>query len=387
MTISAPVNLHAGMGPIPHVSGVAFRVWAPNADAVYVTGTFNDWAHESNPMTKEVGGYWYADIPNASIGHEYRYRIVNGDREIMRMDPYARQVTSSVGNALVHDPHFDWGKDDFKLPPINELVIYEMHLGTFHDTKEVKTNCFEESLQKIEYLKQLGVNLIEIMPLAEFGGYTSWGYNPSCVYAVETSYGGPVGFKRFVKALHQAGIGVILDVVYNHFGPTDLDLWQFDGWSENGMGGIYFYNDWHAETPWGATRPDYGRQEVRSFIHDNAMMWLEEHHVDGLRLDMTLFIHNVRGNRDPGCYLPDGWSLTQWINRDVHSKYPGRITIAEDMQTDDRITKPVEQGGAGFNAQWGSRFVHPIRAAVIAGSDEDRSLDNVRKALEVSAGA
>jgi 1,4-alpha-glucan branching enzyme len=243
MTISDPVNLHAGMGPIPHVSGVAFRVWAPNADAVYVTGTFNDWAHESNPMTKEVGGYWYADIPNASIGHEYRYRIVNGDREIMRMDPYARQVTSSVGNALVHDPHFDWGKDDFKLPPINELVIYEMHLGTFHDTKEVKTNCFEESLQKIEYLKQLGVNLIEIMPLAEFGGYTSWGYNPSCVYAVETSYGGPVGFKRFVKALHQAGIGVILDVVYNHFGPTDLDLWQFDGWSENGMGGIYFYND------------------------------------------------------------------------------------------------------------------------------------------------
>ena len=199
---------------------------------------------------------------------------------------------------------------------------------------------------------------------------------------METNYGGPVAFKRFVKAVHEAGIGVILDVVYNHFGPSDLDLWQFDGWSENGLGGIYFYNDWHSETPWGATRPDYGRGEVRQFIHDNAMMWLEEYHVDGLRLDMTLFMHNVRGNGDPGCNLPDGWSLTQWINREVHEKYPGRITIAEDMQTDNRITQPVDQGGAGFNAQWGARFVHPIRAAVIAAADEHRSLDSVRQALE-----
>ena len=130
------------------------------------------------------------------------------------------------------------------------------------------------------------------MPLAEFAGELSWGYNPACIFAVETDYGGPLGFKRFVKAVHQAGMGVILDVVYNHFGPSDLDLWQFDGWSENGLGGIYFYNDWRAETPWGSTRPDYGRKEVRQFIRDNAMMWLEEYHVDGLRLDMTLYMRH-----------------------------------------------------------------------------------------------
>ena len=280
-------KLRTGMGAIPHTSGVAFRVWAPNADAVYVIGSFNDWSPDSHPMIKEDGGCWYVDIAVAAIGDEYRYRIVNGDKQLSRLDPCARQVVNSIGNAVVHDPQFDWSGDDFHLPPINELVIYEMHLGTFHDTKEGGTNSFEETLQKLDYLKQLGVNVIEVMPLAEFGGFTSWGYNPSCIFAVETNYGGPVAFKRFVKAVHEAGIGVILDVVYNHFGPSDLDLWQFDGWSENGLGGIYFYNDWHSETPWGATRPDYGRGEVRQFIHDNAMMWLEEYHVDGLRLDMT----------------------------------------------------------------------------------------------------
>lgn len=307
---------------------------------------------------------------------------MSGDKQVLRIDPYAREVTSSVGNAVVYDPHFDWGGDDFHLPAVNELVIYEMHLGTFHDKEDGKTDKFAEAVQKLDHLQRLGVNVIEVMPLAEFAGGLSWGYNPSCMFAVETNYGGPAGFKRFVKSVHQAGLGVILDVVYNHFGPSDLDLWQFDGWSENGQGGIYFYNDWHAETPWGMTRPDYGRKEVRQFIRDNALMWLEEYHVDGLRLDMTLFMRNVRGNGDPGGDLPDGWSLVQWINRDVRQRLPRFITIAEDLQNEDRLTKPVDQGGAGFTAQWGARFVHPVRAAVITPDDAQRSLDSVRQALE-----
>ena len=358
-------KVHVGMGAIPHEAGVAFRVWAPHADAVYVKGSFNDWSSDAHPMEREGEGYWYADIASAAIGDEYRYRILNGDKELLRLDPYARQVTSSVGNAVVYDPHFDWEGDDFHLPPVNELVIYEMHLGTFHDKEDGKSDKFEEALQKLDHLQRLGVNVMEVMPLAQFAGELSWGYNPSCVFAVETNYGGPAGFKRFVKAAHQAGLAVILDVVYNHFGPSDLDLWQFDGWSENGLGGIYFYNDWHAETPWGSTRPDYGRKEVRQFIRDNALMWLEEYHVDGLRLDMTLFMRNVRGDGDPGGDLPDGLSLVQWINREVRQRYPGRITIAEDLQNDDRMTKPVDQAGAGFTAQWAARFVHPVRATVI----------------------
>ena len=380
-TVSAEKSC-LGMGAMPHASGVAFRVWAPHADSVYVTGVFNKWSPDANPMTKQDGGYWYADISEAAVGDEYRYRIVNGAKELLRMDPYARQVTSSVGNAVVHDPQFDWQGDDFHMPPVNELVIYELHLGTFHSDKDLRTDKFAEAIQKLDHLKRLGVNVIEVMPLAEFAGQLSWGYNPACIFAVETDYGGPVGFKRFVKAVHQAGIAVILDVVYNHFGPGDLDLWQFDGWSENGLGGIYFYNDWRAETPWGSTRPDYGRGEVCQLICDNAMMWLEEYHVDGLRLDMTLFMHHVRGNDDPAADLPDGWNLVQRINREISQRFPGRITIAEDLRDDARITKPADQGGAGFTAQWVASFAHPIRATMITPNDDQRSLESIRRAID-----
>lgn len=370
------------MGAIPYDGGVAFRVWAPHAEAVFVTGSFNDWSPDAHPMVRAEGGYWYADIPAIAVGSEYRYRLVNGDQQLLRIDPYARQVTNSIGNAVVHDPHFDWAGDDFHLGAINELVIYEMHLGTFHDAEDGKSDKFAETIEKFDYLKRLGVNVIELMPLAEFGGFTSWGYNPSCVFAVESDYGGPLGFKRFVKAAHQAGFGVILDVVYNHFGPSDLDLWQFDGWSENGQGGIYFYNDWRAATPWGMTRPDYGRPEVRQFIRDNALMWLDEYHVDGLRCDMSVFIRSVRGDDDPGAQLTDGWNLMGSISREVNERFPGRVLIAEDLRNDDRITRPVDQGGMGFTAQWGACFVHSVRAAVITPSDEQRSLDGIRGAIE-----
>lgn len=382
MSISLSEKVYSGMGAIPHECGVAFRVWAPHADAVYVVGSFDNWLADAHPMAKENHGYWYLNLSSAAVGDEYRYRIVIGDKQLYRIDPCAREVTSSVGNAVIFDTHFDWEGDDFHLPAVNEMVIYEMHLGTFHDKEDGRTDKLAEAAQKLDYLQQLGVNVIELMPLAQFAGYLSWGYNPSCVYAVETNYGGPAAFKRFVKAAHRAGIGVILDVVYNHFGPSDLDLWQFDGWSQNGMGGVYFYNDWRAETPWGSTRPDYGRSEVRQFIRDNSLMWLQDYRVDGLRFDMTLFMRNVKGNSDPGADLPDGWSLVQWINRDIREQFPGRVTIAEDLLNDERITKPVNQGGAGFTAQWGARFANPVRAAVITASDEQRSLDSVREAIE-----
>jgi 1,4-alpha-glucan branching enzyme len=120
--------------------------------------------------------------------------------------------------------------------------------------------------------------------------------------------------------------------VYNHFGPADLDLWKFDGWSENDLGGIYFYQDWRAETPWGHTRPDYGRPEVRQYLRDNALMWLEEYQVDGLRTDAIAYIRNVNGDIKPEEDIPEGWSLMQWINKEVKERYPWKITIAEDLK-------------------------------------------------------
>jgi 1,4-alpha-glucan branching enzyme len=369
-----------GMGAMPHSGGVAFRVWAPHAQCVSVIGSFNDWDGGKNPMQAEKGGNWLADIAVAHVGDQYKFLLTTAQGELKRIDPYARAVTNSVGNAVVHDASFEWAGDDFRLAPWNELVIYELHVGTFNDGEDARqAGEFAAVSARLGHLKKLGVNAIQIMPVAQFAGDRSWGYNPSHIFAVETDYGGPLAFKRFVKRAHSNGIAVILDVVYNHLGPSDLDLWQFDGWSENNLGGIYFYNDERAHTPWGDTRPDYGRAEVRKFLLDNVSMWLDEYHVDGLRLDSTI---NIRTFDSAGAAdLPEGWSLLQAINTMVTQEYPGRITIAEDLQNNDWLTKEAGAGGAGFGAQWDANFVHPIRQAVIASQDEQRSLVAIRDAL------
>ena len=366
------------MGAVLEKNGVSFRVWAPHADSVGVTGSFNDW--QTSPMKAEDGGNWFIQISKASLGDEYKFVIENGEQSLKRNDPYAREVTNSIGNSIVTDPDsFDWGDDDYQMPAWNELVVYELHVGTFNRSDEDQAGTFSDLEKKLGYLQWLGVNAIEIMPVAEFAGDISWGYNPAHIFAVESAYGGPDALRRLVKSAHHHGIAVIMDVVYNHFGPSDLDLWQFDGWSENEKGGIYFYNDWRSSTPWGDSRPDYGRGEVRQFIHDNAMMWLDEYRMDGLRYDMTLFIRSVDGS--DGSAISEGWSLIQWINRDIHQMYPGKITIAEDLRTNDAITKPEAYGGANFSSQWDEAFVHPIREAISLADDQHRDMHAVAAAI------
>lgn len=369
-----------GLGAIPHAEGVGFGVWAPHAERVSVIGSFNGWDGDKNPMQAGENGCWYAEVAEAKTGDEYKFLLATEKGEFKRIDPYAREVTGSTGNAVVHDPGFDWGGDDFRLASWNELAIYELHVGTFNDQgDDDRPGQFDSVSARLGHLKKLGVNAIQIMPVGEFAGERSWGYNPSNIFSVENSYGGPLAFKRFVKHAHQEGIAVILDVVYNHLGPSDLDLWQFDGWSENDRGGIYFFNDNRAITPWGETRPDYGRDEVRQYLRDNVFMWLEEYRIDGIRFDCTQFIRTVDGSNDND--LPEGWTLLQWINDQVAQKYPGRITIAEDLQNNKWLTKDVGAGGAGFGAQWDSNFVHPIRLAVTTAQDKQRSLDAIRDAV------
>ncbi len=370
-----------GMGAIPHNGGIAFRVWAPHAKAVSVVGTFNDFQPTANPMAHEAEGFWYADAASAKVGQEYRFWLDTETGPVTRIDPYAREVTSSIGNGVVPDPHFDWGDDRFEIPNWNELVIYELHVGTFNDDEpDVDAPAkFESVVRRFDHLKKLGINCIQIMPVAEFAGDRSWGYNPAHMFAVESAYGGPKAFKELVKQAHKNGIAVILDVVYNHFGPSDLDLWRFDGWSENDGGGIYFYNDARRTTPWGDTRPDYGRPQVRQFIRDNALMWLEEFRVDGLRMDMTLYIRSVDASVTQ--VLADGWSLMQWVNTEIRARFPKAITIAEDLQNDPAVTGSAASGGAAFGTQWDAQFVHPIREAVITGADEHRSMEAVKSAI------
>lgn len=370
------------MGAVILEGGVAFRVWAPHADHVFVTGTFNSWSKMTNPLVGEGDGYWSAVVSGAKIGDQYKYILIHNKKELIRVDPYARDVTGSIGNGIIHDPHFDWGDGVYRIQPLHELVIYEMHIGTFNDQPGGPPGNFKSAIEKLPYLSDLGINVIEVMPAMEFAGGFSWGYNPAHLFAIESDYGGPNAFKAFIKAAHNHGIAVILDVVYNHMGPNDLDIWQFDGWSENDKGGIYFYNDSRSQTPWGETRPDYARKEVRQYIRDNAIMWLEDYQVDGLRWDMTAYIRNVYGNdNDPENDIPEGWSLMQWIIDEIKNSWPDKVNIAEDLKNNPFLTKDTSDGGAGFDCQWDAGFVHPVRRLIIPDDDQARNMDALREAV------
>ena len=363
-----------GMGPIVSDHGVGFRVWAPNAHKVFVVGDFNDWKEDNDELLSEDNGYWYTIVKSAKDREEYKYVIHNGDDSFYRLDPYAMEATNSNGNSIISKLDYKWTDDDFQIPDWNSLVIYEMHVGTFFRKYEDAVGNFDSVTGHLRYLKALGINCIELMPVAEFPGGQSWGYNPALPFAIERDYGGPGALAHLVNMAHAHGIAVIMDVVFNHFGPSDLGLWQFDGWSENSNGGIYFYNDWRADTPWGSTRPDYGRPEVRRYIRDNAFMWLEQFHCDGLRWDATAFIREADGGLGMDNPLESGIQMMKDINQEIHERYPEKLLIAEDLMGKDFITNAVGYGGLGFNTQWDTHFVHPLRKFLSETQDADRDM-------------
>jgi 1,4-alpha-glucan branching enzyme len=349
------------VGAIVHRSGVSFRVWAPFASSVAVTGSFNDWSETA--MESEKDGYWFVKLSHAQAGQEYRYIIMNGEQRLFKNDPRALQVTTAAGNSVIVDTNFEWSDDDFEPIEVNKQVIYELHVGTFYRSDQSTIGTFDEVTEKLDYLQDLGVTTIELMPISTMSPVREWwGYTPMYIYTVEAQYGGRHKFLEFVNEAHKRGISVVLDVVYNHLGPADLDIWQFDGWSENGKGGIYFYNDWRSKTPWGETRPDFGRVEVRQYLLDNVKMWMHDCHLDGLRVDSTIFIRNAKGNNDdPANDLAEGWQLLQQINSIAHKINPAALTIAEDVAANEYIVKPQGDGGAGFGAQWELGFPGILR--------------------------
>lgn len=376
-----------GFGALPRDGGTNFRVWAPHASGMHVTGSFNGWAAPGEPMQSDGEGNWSAAVEGAKAGDHYKFRVEAGDRSFLRSDPRARRVDPESGNSVIYQDLFDWGDHVWEPPPLNELVIYEIHVGTFSAAKDGARGTFEEVKRRLPYLKELGINVIELMPPTEFPGKTSWGYNPSHPFAVESAYGGPDGLKSLIREAHRHGIAVFLDLVYNHFGPDDLDLWRFDGWSENEGGGIYFYNDWRAATPWGDTRPDFGRHEVRQYLRDNAILWVEEFRADGLRLDAVSYIRTSKGvGHHESVDLPDGWQLLQWINKDLKLHSPRIISVAEDLGNNEALTAWVEEGGAGFDTQWDAGFVHPVRAVLENMDDDARDIGALVSAILPAAG-
>lgn len=373
-----------GVGANPYFSplpaGTTFRVWAPNATAVRVAGTFNSWNATSHPLTSEGNGYWSSDVNYVYAGTQYKFVITGAAGTVWRNDARARQVTNSTGNSIVVNPAaYQWQTNDFEIPSWNELVIYELHLGTFGQTPKgtVPANL-DQAKAKLDHLKDLGINAVELMPFCEFPQSVSWGYNPSHPYAIESAYGTSTDLKEFVDAAHARGIAVLSDIVFNHLGPNDLDLWRYDGWSQNNGGGIYFFQDARAVTPWGNTRPDYGRSEVRSYIRDNVMFWLEEFRLDGHRMDGTKYIRKVD---QAGPEIPEGWSLLQWINDSVDATQGGKISICEDLDNNAWLTKSTGAGGAGFDAQWDAQFYWPVRGNLITPNDADRDMYAIKNAI------
>ena len=365
-----------GMGALPYPGGTAFRVWAPNAQRVQVIGDFNGWDPMKAVELKSEGyGNWSVDVPGAGHGQKYKF-VIQGKHGDWRWkdDPRAADVTNSTGDAIIYDhSKFQWKHDwDFKMPAWNEAIIYEMHVGTFHDSPGWGPGNWNSAIDKLDHLADLGVNVIKMMPSAEFAGDFSWGYNPAFPFAPESAYGSPDDLKRFVDEAHKRGIAVVMDVVYNHLGPSDLPMWDFDG-ETHGHGGEYFYTDWRSRTPWGNTRPDFGRHEVREYVRDAALTWLRDYHMDGLRFDATW---EIRGHG--GVDNPDGWKLLREINEAVNREFPQKLIIAEDLRGEAGITHPQ---GAAFDSQWDSNFVHTIRREVSRPDDHQVDLNSVADAI------
>jgi 1,4-alpha-glucan branching enzyme len=371
------------MGATPFDGGVTFRVWAPFAASVAARGEFNDWGEA--PLASEGDGSWSADVRGAAAGQRYKYFITNRDdgQTYWRRDPRGLGETAPDGDSIVTAAPSAPSAAGYVTPPFSAWVIYELHVGTFSRDPSTKDGhgTFDSLAARLDDLVALGVNVVQLLPSNEFPDRVSEGYDPCDLFAIDADYGGVSGFLRFVAAAHARGLAVVMDVVYNHFGNVDLDLWRFDGWYQGTGGGIYVYNDDRAHTDWGDTRPDYGRPEVRQFLRDNALYWCDGLGVDGLRWDAVGFIRNARGDGDPAHDLADGYSLLQAVTSELRARSPWKLMIAEDMRDDPRITRDPSAGGAGFGAQWSAGFLHGVRDVLLPAADEARDVERLRDAL------
>lgn len=396
-----------GIGAIPQRNGgVMYRVWAPNATAMAVGGDFTHAGVTTPVLWREIAmkqdvnpAYWSVFIPDAVADSLYKFKVTNQNADTTgieaywpwRHDPYAQDATAidGAGNSVVVDRAYDWSGDHFTTPPKNQLVIYELHVGTFNRTKAGVQGTFADAKAKLRYIADLGFNAIQVMPAFDFDSTTSMGYNPALPFAMANAYGTTATMKDFIKAAHEVGLAVILDVVYNHFGPgLESCLRNFDGTTDAGWQGIYFYQDARLLTPFGS-RPDFGRGEVRQYIRDHAIHFcLGQLHADGLRLDSTIGIrHNIehRNNNDfDAGSNGDGWTLLRWIGEEKRSLHHKAWIVCEDLQNDPELTRDALFGGMGLDSQWDNWFLGRLRRMMTSADDGDRGVLDVAGAVTKS---
>jgi maltooligosyltrehalose trehalohydrolase len=360
------VNAPDPLGATPLDDGsTRFVVWAPLAELVEVVLDDGD---RVEPLAAGHGGYHAATIADVGPGDRYRFRLHRPpDAEpVDRNDPASRwQPDGLHGPSAVAAPAgFAWSDDGWRAAPLREQVVYELHVGTFtaHGT-------FEAIVDHLDDLKRVGVTTIELMPVWQFPGERNWGYDGVLPYAVQHSYGGPEGLRRLVDAAHAHGIGVWLDVVYNHYGPEGNHLPDF---------GPYLTDRY--DTPWGQAvnvdGPD--SDAVRRYVVENAVRWVREFHVDGLRLDAVHAIVDTSAVH-----------LLEEIAAAVHAEADrlGRRVhvIAESELADPRLVRPAELGGYGLDGQWLDDVHHALHVALTGESQgylgDYGGLEDIARAL------
>ncbi len=351
------------------VAGTSFAVWAPHARAVRLKGDFNSWDGREHPMRQMgISGVWELFVPGIGTGTRYKFALLGQDRQWReKADPLAFHTevpphTSSV----VFESGYTWGDEGWMHRRAAEegahalpMAVYEMHLGSWRQHRSYEQLADE----LVEYVTDLGFTHVELLPVMEhpFGG--SWGYQVTSYYAPTSRLGDPDGFRYLVDRLHQAGIGVIVDWVPAHFPKDEFALARFDG--------TPLYEDpnpTRGEHPdWGTYVFNFGRKEVRNFLVANALYWLEEFHIDGLRVDAVASMLYLDYSREEGQWTPNKYggrenleavSFLQEMNATCYRRVPGAMTIAEESTSWPGVTRPTHLGGLGFGFKWNMGWMH-----------------------------
>ncbi len=355
-----------------------FRVWAPNADGVLLASDYNGWNDNLIPLCKNEGGIWECTIVSETslVGCAYKYVIKRGDKTYYKGDPYARYSRGKDdGASIIWKSKHKWSdklwlnkrkktvlaKDGYLASPLN---IYEMHLGSFMRHENGDYLSYREIADAlIPYIKFLGYTHVEFLPITEFPYDGSWGYQVGAFFAPTSRFGTPDDFKYLINELHKNNIGVILDWVPAHFPKDAWGLYEFDG------GPLYEYQgkDRQESDSWGTRFFDLGREQIQSFLISDALWFFREYHIDGLRVDAVASMIYLDYDRPPDGWVPNSYggrenleaiAFLRKLNKAIFEEFPEALMIAEESGSFGSITKPVHEGGLGFNLKWNMGFAN-----------------------------